>query len=350
MDINQKLPYKTKELLGTGGQIRKKIEDFIVKEIPLYEPVDEGEHLYVNITKEGLTTKEVQNKLASVLSLRQEDIGFAGMKDKNARTTQTFSIKTEKIDKEPLEDILEKIREQIPVIINWAKFHKNKLRIGHLLGNKFSIRITDLESIDESYNRARKIIEELKKNGLPNFFGPQRFGFEGKNVQRGLAIIKGGLVIREKWKRRLLISSYQSYLCNLYLVNRLKAGKFNDIMKGDIAKKYETGGMFEVKDAETEQKRYNEQEISFTAPIYGSKMWNATGPSGEFEEKILSDVGLTLEDFNRVKTKGTRRLGRLLIPDIDVKLEENSLIVNFYLPKGSYATIVLREIMKNNII
>jgi tRNA pseudouridine13 synthase len=349
MDISLTLPYTTKDLPGIGGKLRKTANNFIVEEIPLYEPQGKGEHLYVNITKEGLTTKEVQRKLANLFKIPITSIGFAGMKDKNARTTQTFSIKVGRVDERFIEQTLSQIKDNLPVTVNWAKLHKNKLRVGHLLGNRFIITITDLEvSPEEALEKVQRIKEEIKRRGLPNFFGPQRFGLNGKNIRLGLEIIKGERSAVNNWTRRFLISSYQSYLCNLYLIYRLETGNFDKILKGDIAKKYDTGGLFEVENVEKEQIRYENHEISFTAPIYGYKMWETKGPAQELEAKVLGETGMSMEQFRNAKIKGTRRLGRLLIPDLDVKLKSKDLVVSFSLPKGAFATTVLREIMKSD--
>lgn len=324
-----------------------KDEYFIVEELPLYDPVGDGRHLYVNLTKKGLTTIEVQHRLAKLFNLSPSDIGYAGLKDKHACATQTFSIPLESGDGKIIEEVIEHVKRSLPVTVNWARLHRNKLRPGHLLGNRFRVTITDLNvTPEEAELRAKAIVEKLRRCGVPNFFGPQRFGFQGDNIVKGMNIVRGKLRVKDRWLRRFLISSYQSYLCNLYLARRVEAGLFYKILPGDIAKKYSTGGMFIVEDAEREQPRYNRQEISFTAPIYGSRMWMARGPAGEFESEILKEAGVTLDMFDQVKVEGTRRLGRLSISDIQVEIEGSNLVVSFTLPKGAFATSVLREIMK----
>lgn len=324
-----------------------KDEYFIVEELPLYDPVGDGRHLYVNLTKKGLTTIEVQHRLAKLFNLSPSDVGYAGLKDKHACATQTFSIPLESGDGKIIEEVIEHVKRSLPVTVNWARLHRNKLRPGHLLGNRFRVTITDLNvTPEEAECRAKAIVEKLRRCGVPNFFGPQRFGFQGDNIVKGMNIVRGKLRVKDRWLRRFLISSYQSYLCNLYLARRVEAGLFYKILPGDIAKKYSTGGMFIVEDAEREQPRYNRQEISFTAPIYGSRMWMARGPAGEFESEILKEAGVTLDMFDQVKVEGTRRLGRLSISDIQVEIEGSNLVVSFTLPKGAFATSVLREIMK----
>jgi tRNA pseudouridine13 synthase len=334
------LPYITPDLPGTGGKLRTKPSHFIVEELPLYEPEGEGHHLYVNLTKEGLTTREVQLRLARLFGLKPHDVGVAGMKDKNARTTQTFSIPAGGFNKG---DVARMIKDNIPVAVNWAKPHANKLRLGHLLGNRFTIIISDIGK--DSLGKANAIAGQLRRHGLPNYYGPQRFGVEGDNAKRGLEIILGKRK-EGPWKRKLLLSSYQSHLCNRYLARRVESGSFSRILEGDVAKKYDTGGLFIVEDVKKEQKRYDSHEISFTAPMYGSKMMEALGQAGKLESEVLGEAGITMEQLGKAKMDGTRRLGRLLVPDIKTEESEDGLVVRFSLPKGAFATTVLREIMK----
>jgi tRNA pseudouridine13 synthase len=117
-------------------------------------------------------------------------------------------------------------------------------------------------------------------------------------------------------------------------------------LAGDIAKKYATGGLFEVIDPSREQPRYESHEISFTAPIYGTKMWTASGPAGKLEKTILEEAGVKIEQFDAIGMRGSRRLGRLLLPDLTVAADPQGLLVRFSLPKGAFATTVLRELMK----
>src|SRR5690606_10014064 len=133
------LPYITNHLPGIGGQLRVTPDHFIVEEVPLYAPSDEGQHLYINLTKTGSTTKEVQMQLERLFELRRGDVGFAGLKDKQARTTQTFSLAVGYRPPSFAEEAIQRIRDHLPVEVHWARFHRNKLRPGHLLGNRFTI-------------------------------------------------------------------------------------------------------------------------------------------------------------------------------------------------------------------
>jgi tRNA pseudouridine13 synthase len=183
--LDLSLPYITEGLEGIGGRIRARPEDFMVEEVALYEPSGVGSHLYVNITKVNQTTRDVQLQLAELFNLRPENIGTAGLKDKYAVTTQTFSILFERNDVRP-GDAVELIEGGLDVKVNWAKFHGNKFRAGHLIGNRFKVLITDIRMpMSRAVENTRRIAEAIHLKGLPNYYGEQRTGRGGKNVQEG---------------------------------------------------------------------------------------------------------------------------------------------------------------------
>ena len=341
------LPYITPDLPGTGGRIREFCEDFCVEEVLAYEPSGEGNHLFINLTRKGMSTREVAKRIAGTLDLPMNAVGYAGLKDKRSVSNQTFSVHLEGVDRERLKEYMELMGALHSLEIKWSAFHQRKIRVGHLIENRFTINITDLKiHSSEALIRARKTSHQLREGGLPNFYGPQRV--DSTNVRRGRDLLKGLRKIRNRWLKRFLVTSYIDHLCNIYLVERFERGAFNELMEGDIAKKYSTGGMFLVEDVEAEQPRYENHEISFTAPIYGPKMWQAEGPSRRLEEEILNSSGVTLEELARFKVRGSRRLGRLL-PDVTVVEIRRGIQLRFSLPKGAYATIILREIMKESV-
>jgi tRNA pseudouridine13 synthase len=349
-ELDLSLPYISSDLPGVGGVLRAVPDDFVVEEIPLYAAQGDGQHLYVSLTKVGLTTKEVQIGLERLFGLNKGDVSFAGMKDKRARTTQTFSLNVGHQPRTFAETAAARIEAHLPVTVNWVDFHRNKLKLGHLLGNRFEIRIRDLALPPaEAELRAKAVVERLQAVGLPNYFGSQRLGEGGANVRQGWAILQGEREKRDRWLQRFLISAYQSYLCNRYLAARVQQGLFNRLLGGDVAKKYATGGMFDVVDAAAEQPRYAAQEISFTAPVYGPRMWTAKEQAGELEAEVLRRAQVTLEDFRRVHMEGTRRMGRLLLTELSATADESGLVLRFMLRKGAFATTVLREVMKVDV-
>jgi len=345
-EIDLDLPCITEGLEGVGGRIRSRPGHFIVEEVPLYEPSGHGTHLYVNLTKEAMTTREVQLGIAELFALQPTAVGYAGLKDKHARTTQTFSINLGKMNMEPMGAVVSRIEENLQVKVNWAKPHTRKLRVGHLLGNRFKVTITEIRMAkEEALDRAGKIASKINEVGVPNYYGPQRIGIHGENAMRGLGVLRGKLRVGEKWLRRLYVSSYLSHLCNRYLVERVGSGLFRRIMRGDVAKRYDTGGLFQVEDVSREQARYEAKEISFTAPIFGSRMWRAKHKAAELEDEVFSESGIKLETLREFKVRGTRRLGRL-IPEVEVGPCPGGIVLGFELPKGAFATTLVREFMK----
>ncbi len=328
-----------------GGTIRARPEMFIVEEIPSYEPLGYGDHVYVSVTKSLRTTRETQIDIAGLFGLRKADVGHAGLKDKYAVSTQTFSIL---LPGEREEKVAFLIESSLGVKVNWAKRHPKKLRSGHLKGNRFLIIVTGLEIGQvEAVRRAKVVADRLQRGGVPNYFGPQRVGEDGRNALDGLDLIMGRRRERNRWLRRYLISAYLSHLCNRYLAARVEGGLFQRLLLGDLAKKHDTGGVFTVEDVAAEQSRFEAGEISFTAPIYGYRMREAAHEAKELEDRILSYSGVSVDDLRRVGADGTRRLGRLL-PSVGVKPNPEGVALTFSLPAGGYATTVIREFIKND--
>jgi tRNA pseudouridine13 synthase len=336
------LPAITPELPGIGGRLKAEPAHFAVEEIPLYEASGSGAHLYVSLTREGWTTRRVADALADLFGVSRRDVGFAGLKDRNARCTQTFSLPG------LAPEDAERIEPSLPFQVHWARQHSNKLKVGHLLGNRFRITVTDLAvPPPEALSRSQAIAAAIARRGVPNFFGPQRFGHEGGNVAKGRAALLGQGPRRDPWLAKLLVSAYQSHLFNHYLARRMEAGLFGQLLAGDVCKKADTGGMFEVEDAAAEQPRYERGEITFTGPIYGKKMWPAQGQAAELEASVLAEAELSGEDLRRARVDGTRRPARLWLPTIELAAGEQALQVAFALSKGAYATVVLREFTKS---
>lgn len=336
-------PTITSELPGIGGRLKADPSHFVVEEIPVYEASGEGGHLFVSLTREGWTTRRVAEALAGLYGLPVQDIGYAGLKDRQARCTQTFSVPG------LAPEDSQKIETALPFHVNWARRHTNKLKIGHLLGNRFAITVVELAvSQEDALARAEAIAAAIAQRGVPNFFGSQRFGFEGANIPKGRKAFLGQGPRGDRWLNRLLLSAYQSHLFNRYLTRRIELGLFERLVTGDVCKKAETGGMFGVQDAVAEQPRYERGEITFTGPIFGKKMWAAQAEAADLEASILAEAELTEEDLRRVHADGTRRPARLWLPTIDLRRCDDGLQVDFVLPKGAYATVALREFMKSS--
>jgi tRNA pseudouridine13 synthase len=337
------LPFITADLPGIGGEIKAEPDHFVVEEVPLYEPVGEGEHIYVCLTRRGWTTRALQQQLVSLFSLREVDVGCAGLKDKHAWVTQTFSLLLRDVDEAT---VARRIQETLPVEVMWAKRHRNKLKRGHLLGNRFRIVVLHPES--QAMARAEVIAQTLQARGLPNYYGEQRFGIDGDNARRGREVLLGRGP-RERWLRRFLLFAYQAALFNAWLTERIRRDWFERLLTGDIAKKTDTGGLFEVMDAKVELPRFQKGEITYTGPIYGARMRWASAEPGELERMVLEAAEVTTEILRRARLDGSRRPARLFLNDLSIGSHPEGLLFTFTLPKGAYATTLLREFMKTEV-
>lgn len=329
------LPYVTAELPGLGGRLRVEPEDFVVREIPSYEPCGEGEHLYLEVTKRDLTTPALAEDLARALGIHPGEVAYAGMKDRRAVTTQRFSIPA-LVDPTPLLDLPHEVRV--------LGLHTNKLRRGHQAGNRFRIRVRDADA--DWRPRAEAILEALRSRGWANFYGPQRFGRDGQNARAGEQGVRTGRMFGPIWRRWLMISAFQSELFNKYLATRLAEGLFATVLEGDICGRLPRGGVFLSTDPQADQPRVEAFEISPMGPIFGHKMMAAGGVARAREEALLAETGISLVDFKRVKAEGSRRRFRLPVSDLRLSEEEGDPVFEFELPSGSYATVLLDEFMK----
>ena len=392
--------YLTAEVPGTGGAIKGSPEDFLVEEIPAYQPSGQGEHCYVLIEKRGIATLEALRRLSKALGVQERDIGYAGMKDSIGVTRQTVSI--------PRVAPQTVLSLQIPgVTILSAVLHGNKLRLGHLKGNSFVIRVRG--TAPGALAHAEAALAILERRGVPNRFGSQRYGVQGNTHEIGAAMLRRdykGAVDRligdpaavndERWAlaieayrrgefaeslalfpghfrverellgrllqrpdaydkaftvqprmKRLYLSAFQSSLFDQVLEQRLDS--LEEVAAGDIAFKHENGACFLVKEAAVEAVRAASFEISATGPMFGCTMMEPEGTQGELERAVLAAQDLTPESFNlpgALRMEGERRALRVALGGVSVQGEAEDLVVSFSLPRGAYATCVMSEIMK----
>jgi tRNA pseudouridine13 synthase len=337
------LPYLTADLPGTGGAMRAHDDDFIVDEEPAYLPSGTGDHVFVRIEKRGMTTPHAVDRIARALDISVRDVGVAGMKDLHALTRQWISLPPPITPEAAL-------ALAIPdLAILEAKRHGNKLRTGHVRANAFQLRVRGVD--DTAADRARAILARLAAPpGAPNWYGEQRFGRDGDNAARGLAIIKGERPPRDRKLARLLVSSLQSQLFNDWLVGRIADGLYHRVLAGDILHKRD-GGQFTCEDPAIDEARLAAGELAITGPMFGDRM--RSPPDGtlaaEREAAILAAGGLTRDAFSSVRAiaEGTRRDATIEVREASVeKVAPDAIEVRFILPGGAYATAVMREVMK----
>jgi len=355
------LPFLTSDLPGVGGVIKQRLEDFRVEEMPRYEPCGEGTHVYFRVVKAGIATHVAIQRIARHMRVKPTDIGVAGLKDAKAVAIQMMSLEHADADK------LAAYRDrQLQVI--WTGRHNNKLRMGHLAGNRFQIRIRRVG--EQQLPAAREILDVLIARGVPNYFGPQRFGLRGDTALLGKTLVRDdlqefvelllgrakpddpadcraardafdagyldralqcwprhyvdqrralsaykkkrrpaqALAAVDKRMRRLFVSAFQSKIFNEVLARRIDS--IDQVFVGDLAQKTDTGGVFTVVDVEAEQPRATAFEISPTGPIVGYRSSLATGEPGKYEREALAANQVSQADFRRagtLKIKGARR-------------------------------------------
>lgn len=401
---------------GVGGRIKVRPEDFLVDELPLYEPEGQGEHLYLGIEKSNVSHGELISCVRRHFNVSERDIGFAGMKDKVGVTRQTISVLLPpRSPQTPNVDI-----QHGRINVLWAARHRNKIRVGHLAGNRFSIRIRDVQATKAPL--AQRTLDVLARAGVPNYFGSQRFGYrlnnhiigaallcedwdcmlrlllgsEGANfplyqrprrelfdagkfaeaaeqwtaADRSERIVSTRLAAGKSKKDACLavgetalafwISALQSAMFNRVLDRRIESGTFAQLLENDIAFKHTTRGMFHVTAKEIASgelpARLASLELSPSGPLWGKDMMQAMGNAGEVEREALAAAGLTSDVILRSKhsPQGGRRPFGVPLRDAAIEggVDEhgNYIRVSFDLPRGAYATIVMREIMKSELV
>lgn len=294
--------------------------------------------------KIGLTTQDAVRRIAAALGVDARDAGVAGQKDKVAVTTQTASFLVGRgVDPDAA---LATMTSPELTVLSIGR-HANKLKPGHLLSNRFRIRLTRIAS-DEDRRAIVEKLEDARARGVPNHYGDQRFGNEGDNASRALTFVRGDRPPpRDKRQLRFLFSSLQSALFNRVLDLRIEDGSWAEVLPGDLAKKHDTGGLFEVAlegpDLEDAQARARSLAISATGPMFGASMRTPSGAVGALEQSVLAEAGIGMDALERFRNagEGTRRALRLIPEELRWHDDGPDLIVEFELAKGGYATTLL---------
>jgi len=319
-------------------------ESFFVEELPAYLPSGEGAHTFVWIEKRGLTTLDAVGRLARSLGVDSRDVGYAGMKDRNATTRQWLSLPG-------IEPSRASAAEIDGLRVLDARRHRNKLRVGHLRGNRFEVVLQEVATGEGAALGAR--LQELASHGLPNRYGRQRFGAAGDNLQVGIEILRGARHERDARRRKLLLSAVQSAVFNRVLDLRAASGGLTRVRLGDVLQKTESGGSFVCEEPERDQARVDAGEIVPTAPLPGGRVMAppAGSPARVLEDQALADLGLGLAELAQAgrSLPGSRRAVVTPITLGQPPVQEGSdgpgaIRLFFSLPAGSYATVLLEAL------
>ncbi len=319
--------------------IRSTAEDFQVDEELGLEPSGEGQHLLLHIKKRNTNTEWLARQLARVAGVRSADVSYAGLKDRNAVTTQWFSLDLAGKDMPDFSSL-----ENDDIQILEITQHSRKLRRGTLKGNHFTLMLRELEGDkDELEQRLKKI----KAKGIPNYFGSQRFGRDAGNLMRAEEMFNGKR-IKDRHKRGLYLSAARSFLFNKVLSKRIEAGNWNAAIVGDALQLDGSGSFFtcELVDKEIIQ-RMDSMDIHPTGPLWGRGRLSAVDEAGQLENETIGHLNKWQKGLENMGLNQARRALRVPIRELDWLFldDDNTLQLSFFLPAGSYATSVLRELI-----
>ena len=332
-------------------------DDFVVNEVPLYEFSNEGELLILKLRKKDLATWDDIEILANYLKCSTREFGYAGLKDKNAMTVQHISVHRK------YEDALKSFTHENIKILE-TTYHNNKIKIGHLKGNNFFIRLKRVGLVEKQ--KIEEAFSKIAVFGMPNYFGFQRFGIDGENYKKGKQIVEGTLKERNRNLKQMFINAYQSYLFNAWLSKRIEISKLIEafepkeiceklnlpldevkrakkqphpfkILTGDLLSHYPFGKIFIIDDLETESQKFFEKDRVPTGLLCGKRVKKSEGLAYEIEK-----------DFEvQMSEDGARRFAFVFPENLqsNYKEDKNHMELSFYLPKGSYATELIAEIL-----
>lgn len=327
-------PYVYGQPSGTG-LIRSRPDDFCVDEQLAFEPSGTGEHVFLQIQKTGENTEYIVRQLARFANVRQRDVGYAGLKDRHAVTTQWFSIwlpGKAGPDWTQFESDTVKVLQCIR--------HARKLKRGALSGNRFKVTIRDWQG---DQVKTLQQLAMIKANGIANYYGEQRFGHAGQNVNKALAMFQGAKVGREQ--RSLYLSAARSYLFNQILAGRVKQQTWGQALVGDTYVFDLSHSCFKSTQPDADiTRRLAEKAIHPTGVLWGKGDADVTDDALMLEQTVIAAHPELAQGLIACAVDRGRRALRVNVPDLHWQFVETAVLeLDFILPAGSYATALLRE-------
>ena len=323
-----------------NGMIRTLPEDFKVDEKFSFDFTGEGEHALIHIEKTDTNTDWLARQIAEVSGLKKGDVSYAGLKDRKAVTTQWFSVW---LPGKPDPDWSLLNSENVKVLDSCR--HNRKLRRGSLLGNQFTLTVRNIEG-DASDLEYR--MNTIKQNGVPNYFGEQRFGIDGKNLEKA-AIMFGGKREKDRFKRSIYLSAARSAMFNDVLSQRVAMNKWADAISGDVMLLDNSHSYFLVDEIDKKIiQRLNEHDIHPSGPLWGRGELLSKGIVADLENELPGKFEVFDLGLKNARLDQERRSLRLSVNHLQWNYNSDNKILelSFFLPAGGYATSVLREIIK----
>ncbi len=321
------------------GKLKQLPEHFIVKEVLGYEFTGKGEHLMVKIRKTGENTKYVANELAKFCGVKSKDISWAGLKDRHAVTEQWLSVHLPKSDH--LNFVLFEVAHPGVEILEMTRHHK-KLRPGDLLGNSFQLIATEVTDMDDVLAR----LEKVKVTGVPNYFGAQRFGHEGNNVTEARRWGRENVRTRDNTKRSFYLSAARSWIFNHIISQRITEGYFSLPVDGDILLDQNDRTVNENVTSEDCIQKIKKGELSISAALAGDNQLPTTEKALTFEQPQLDAEPDLMALIRGNRMRHERRCIELHPENLHWSVEGDQLTLNFSLTSGSFATVIVRELLQ----
>jgi len=323
-----------------SGVIRTHFSDFKVDEKFAFEATGEGEHALLHIKKQNTNTDWLSRQIARLAGVRKVDVSYAGLKDRNAITTQWFSVW---LPGKPDPDWTQLNSENVEVLETVR--HNRKLRRGSLRGNQFTLNVRDVEG---DVSDLKQKMDTIAEDGVPNYFGEQRFGIEGRNLEKAESMFAGKRE-KDRFKRSIYLSAARSAMFNDVLSQRVKMANWATGMPGDVMLLDNSHSYFLAMDIDDEiVQRLKHHDIHPSGPLWGRGELLSKGEVAELESLLVNKFEIFDRGLKNARLDQERRSLRLSVDDLQWYFdEENKLLeLSFFLPAGGYATAVLREIIK----
>ncbi|KAA3638006.1 MAG: tRNA pseudouridine(13) synthase TruD [Proteobacteria bacterium] len=333
--------FPTLNSITAAGDIRASATDFRVIEHHEVNFTESGEHLWFNIEKTDSNTAWVATQLASACKVPARQVGFAGMKDRHAVTQQWFSVQLPKIS--DIELITAKLPDEVTILEH--HWHQSKIKTGQLKFNEFILVIRNVNGDQTAIEENIVLVEQ---RGVPNYFGPQRFGHDLNNIQQAKDWFADKIRVNNKKLRGILISTARSHIFNLIVAHRIKHDLWQQVIPGDILQLDQSHSWFPASDAtETElTERLSDFDIHITAALWGEDQVQSTDQCAELENSIAATLPEYQPGFIQHRVKQDRRAIRIYPNELQHQWQDDALLLSFKLQPGAYATSVLREIIQ----
>ncbi|PMJ91290.1 tRNA pseudouridine(13) synthase TruD [Vibrio sp. 10N.261.55.A7] len=324
------------------AKLKAKAEHFKVSEDLGYEFAGAGEHLMIRIRKTGENTSFVANELAKACKVKTKDVSWAGLKDRHAVTEQWLSVHLPKGETPDFGPFL----AQYPSIeILDITRHNKKLRPGDLAGNDFEITLSEVTDVQDVVAR----IEKLAINGVPNYFGSQRFGNQGNNLDEARRWGRENVRTRNQNKRSLYLSSARSWIFNRIVSARLEQGVFDSLLVGDVVEGRETT-IVDEENLNSLREALAHQEVSITAAMAGDNALPTQADALLLEQPHLDDEPDLMALIRGNRMRHDRRAVLLKPKDLSWSQSDDQVTLTFSLDAGSFATSIVRELIEEEIV